>query len=173
MNVLLTILGGLLLVPSVAGAVFGVFMALDSKIRRAGLLFVLWWVPGIVASFGILIRDPATFLMGLVCFVVAGLALLLEERWASKPVSRRRAPSADSERTTRQNKIKDPGEETVMERSEEAVAEQNEETVTAQSEESVTEQDGKSVEERSEETVEERSEEAVTERITKRGKDGS
>lgn len=157
MKVLLTILGVLLLVPSVAGAVFGVFMALDSKTRRAGLLFVLWWVPGIVASFGVLIRDPATFLMGLVCFVVAGLALLLEERWASKPISRRRAPSADSERTTGQNKISDPNEETVMV--------QSEETTTARGEESVTEQD--------EETVEERGEEAVKGHVTKRGEDGS
>jgi len=164
-KVLLTILGVLLLVPSVAGAVFGVFMALDSKVRRAGLLFVLWWVPGIVASFGILIRDPATFVMGLVCFVVAGLALLLEERWANKPVSRRRAPTADSQRTTRQNKINDQSEETITERGEEVVTEQNEETVTAQSEEAITEQ--------GEETVEERSEEVVKGHITKRGDDGS
>ncbi|CAN5180762.1 hypothetical protein BH18ACT10_BH18ACT10_10750 [soil metagenome] len=157
MKVLLTILGVLLLVPSVAGAVFGVFMALDSKMRRAGLLFVLWWVPGIVASFGILIRDPATFVMGLVCFVVAGLALLLEERWANKPVSRRRAPTADSQRTTRQNEINDQSEETITERGEEVVTEQNEEAVTEQGEEA----------------VEERSEEAVTEHITKHGDDGS
>jgi len=156
-KVLLTILGVLLLVPSVAGAVFGVFMALDSKMRRAGLLFVLWWVPGIVASFGILIRDPATFVMGLVCFVVAGLALLLEERWANKPVSRRRAPTADSQRTTRQNEINDQSEETITERGEEVVTEQNEEAVTEQGEEA----------------VEERSEEAVTEHITKHGDDGS
>jgi len=111
-TVLLTILGVLLLVPSVAGVVFGVFMALDPKTRRPGVFFVLWWVPGVVASLGILIRDPATFFMGLLCFAVAGLALILEERWppTREPAVRRRVPSADSERTTRENKVREKSE---------------------------------------------------------------
>lgn len=104
--------------PSVAVAVFGVFMALDAKTRRPGVFFVLWWVPGVVASLGILMRDPATFFMGLLCFAVAGLALMLEERWSGTPAIRRRVPTADSERTTRENKVREKSE--VSEQSEDA-----------------------------------------------------
>jgi len=84
-TLLLTILGILVLLPSVAGIVFGGFMALDPKIRGAGVIFALWWVSGVVAALGILVRDSATFAMGLFCFAVAGLALLVGERRPRKP----------------------------------------------------------------------------------------
>jgi len=110
-NVLLTILGVLLLLPSVAGIVFGVFMALDPKTRFPGVLFALWWVSAAVAAFGVLIRDPATFAMGLLCFAVAGLTLVVEERRPQKPPVRPKVPSADSERTTQENKVRERSEE--------------------------------------------------------------
>lgn len=111
MNVFLTVLGVLLLVPSVAGILFGVFMALDPKTRGAGVFFGVWWVCAVAAAVGVLIGDPATFVMGVLCFLVAGLALVLDERKPQKPAAGRRAPSVDSERTTRQNKIRDHSED--------------------------------------------------------------
>ena len=115
MNILLTVLGVLLLLPSLAGVGFGVFMALDPKNRGAGVLFGIWWVSAVAAAFGVLIRDPATFAMGLLCFAVAGLALILEEHGPQKPAAGSRVPSADSERTTQENKVRE-----VKERSEDA-----------------------------------------------------
>jgi hypothetical protein len=109
---LLTVLGILVLLPSVAGILFGGFMALDPKTRGAGVLFVLWWVPGVVAAVGVLIRDPATFVMGLLCFAVAGLAMTLEERWSHKPTVRRIVPSPNSEKTTQENVIRERSEDT-------------------------------------------------------------
>jgi len=110
-NVLITILGVLLLLPSAAGVIFGAYMAFDPKTRGAGMLFGLWWVSAVAAAFGILIRDPATFVMGLLCFAVAGLALFLEERLPQKPAVRRGVPSADSEKTTRENKVRERSED--------------------------------------------------------------
>lgn len=110
MTVLLTILGVLLLLISVAGLIFGGYVALNPTTRGAGLLFALWWVSAVVAALGILIRDPATFVMGLFCFTVAGLALFLKEWRPREPAARRRVPSADSERIIQENKIREPSE---------------------------------------------------------------
>jgi len=89
-TLLLTILGILVLLLSVAGIAFGGFMALDPQVRGAGVIFGLWWVSGVVAALGILVRDSATFAIGLFCFTVAGLALLVEERLPRKPAFRHR-----------------------------------------------------------------------------------
>jgi hypothetical protein len=96
-TLLLTILGILVLLPSVAGLVFGGFIALDPKTRGQGVMFALWWVSGVVAALGILVRDSATFVMGLFCFTVAGLALIVGARHPRKPAFKHEAWHAEKE----------------------------------------------------------------------------
>lgn len=89
MSFLLIVLGVLLLLSSLAGVAFGLFMALDERTREPGLYFALWWVPAVATAGGILMRDPATFAIGVFCFVVAGVALALERRGARGRPARR------------------------------------------------------------------------------------
>jgi hypothetical protein len=49
----------------------------------------VWWVPAVVASIGILMRDSVTFTVGVLCFVVAGTALVLDLRGSRKPARQR------------------------------------------------------------------------------------
>lgn len=86
---------------SLAGLALGLFMAVDRRTREPGILFSLWWTPALATAAGIFMRDPVTFFIGLVCFVVAGAALFFERMTARKTSAARRG-SADSERTTSQ-----------------------------------------------------------------------
>ena len=101
MGVLITFVGILVLLVSLAGLALGVFMAVDRRTREPGVLFTLWWTPALAAAAGIFMRDPVTFFIGLVCFVVAGAALYFERMTARKASIARRG-SANSERTTSQ-----------------------------------------------------------------------
>ena len=82
---LLTVLGILLLLLSLAGIGFGSFMMLDWRTREPGMFFALWWVTGVAAAWGIFMRDPVTFSIGVFCFVVAGIAMALEHRGSRSP----------------------------------------------------------------------------------------
>ena len=76
-------------------------MAVDRRTREPGVLFALWWTPALATAAGIFMRDPVTFYMGLICFVVAGVALYFE-RSSARKASKGRRPSPNSERTTSQ-----------------------------------------------------------------------
>lgn len=101
MGVLITIVGILVLLVSLAGLALGLFMAVDRRTREPGLLFTLWWTPALATAAGIFWRDSVTFLVGMVCFVVAGAALYFE-RMSARKASKARRFSSDSERTTSQ-----------------------------------------------------------------------
>lgn len=89
MSFLLTVLGVLLLLASLAGVAFGLFMAFDPRTREPGLYFALWWTPAAATAAGILMRDPATFTIGAICFFIAGIAFALERRGSlQRPVRR-------------------------------------------------------------------------------------
>lgn len=105
MGVLITFIGVLLLIVSLAGLALGLFMAADRRTREPGLLFALWWTPALATVAGIFMRDPVTFFVGLICFVVAGAALYFERRSARsarKFSGAQRGGTLDSERTTSQ-----------------------------------------------------------------------
>ena len=91
MTLLLTILGVLLLLPSLAGVAFGAYMSTHPRTRESGRLFALLWVPAVAAAVGMLLEDPVTVVVAAVCFVVAGAALYLSGRIdaAGKPAARR------------------------------------------------------------------------------------
>ena len=101
MGVLITFVGVVVLLVALAGLALGLFMAADRRTRGPGLLFALWWTPALATAAGMFMRDPVTFLMGLLCFAVAGVALYSERSSARKPSGTRRS-IPDSERTTSQ-----------------------------------------------------------------------
>jgi hypothetical protein len=70
---------------------FGVYMALDERHRERGIFLAVWWVPAVAASIGILMRDSVTFTVGVLCFLVAGTALVLDLRGTRKPARQRPA----------------------------------------------------------------------------------
>lgn len=93
MGFLLTVLGILLFLFSLAGVALGLFMALDPRNRKPGFYFALWWTPAVATGGGILMRDPATFAISMFCFVVAGVAFALERRDArQRPARREKRP---------------------------------------------------------------------------------
>ena len=102
-------IGLLLLLGSLAGLVFGLFMAADPKNREQGRLFALWWVPGVAAASGVLMRDVVTFTIGLLCFLLAGAVFAFADTSSGRPtMSRRRGTargSRRSERTTKENEV--------------------------------------------------------------------
>lgn len=75
---MLNVAGVFLLVFSLVGVVFGVYMSSHPKTRGPGRMFALWWVPLLVAAGGVFLRDPVTFAVGVLCFIVAGVAFILE-----------------------------------------------------------------------------------------------
>jgi hypothetical protein len=93
LTLLLVFVGLLLLLLSLAGVAFGVHMALDERTREQGMLFAIWWIPAVAASIGVLIQDRVTFTIGVVCFVFAGVALLLEHRSSRRPNRSKRTGS--------------------------------------------------------------------------------
>ncbi len=91
MSFILTVIGALLLVPSVAGILVGAFMAADRNTRERGRLFALGWVPAVAAASGVLMRDAVTFVVGLLCFLVAGAVFILAGERARRSSVERRA----------------------------------------------------------------------------------
>ncbi len=113
MTVILTAIGLLMLLVSLAGIAFGVYMSADPRTRGRGVLFAVWWVPAVAAASGVLMRDVVTFAVGLLCFLVAGAVFAFDDTARGKPTVRRKggsggAPrgggSRTSERTTKENK---------------------------------------------------------------------
>jgi hypothetical protein len=91
LTLLLVVIGLLLLLLSLAVFAFGVYMALDERNRERGIFLAVWWIPAVAASIGILMRDSVTFTVGVLCFVVAGTALVLDLRGTRRPVRQRPA----------------------------------------------------------------------------------
>jgi len=105
---ILTAIGTLLLLASLAGAAFGVYMATDPKTREAGKLFAIWWVPAAAAASGVLMRDVVTFVVGTLCFLVAGAVFTFEGGRVHRPTIKRTGEKRDgSEKTTRENRARD------------------------------------------------------------------
>ncbi len=91
LTLLLVVIGLLLLLLSLAVVAFGTYTALDERHRERGIFLAVWWVPAVAASIGILMRDSVTFIVGVLCFVVAGAALVLDLRGTRKPTRKRPA----------------------------------------------------------------------------------
>jgi hypothetical protein len=91
LTLLLVVIGLLLLLLSLAVFAFGVYMALDERHRERGIFLAVWCIPAVAASIGILMRDSVTFTVGVLCFVVAGTALVLDLRGTRRPVRQRPA----------------------------------------------------------------------------------
>ena len=109
MSFVLTVIGVLLLLICLAGIALGVYMASEEKHREAGGLFAICWVSGAAGAAGVAMRDWVTFLVGMICFLVAGAAFVLfggvdggsSRRERGKPA--RQAPEGP-EKTTKENK---------------------------------------------------------------------
>jgi hypothetical protein len=105
---ILTAIGTLLLLASLAGVAFGAYMAMDPKTRESGKLFAVWWVPAAAAASGVFMRDVVTFSVGVLCFLVAGAVFTFESGRAQRPAIKRVGEKRDSsEKTTRENRAKD------------------------------------------------------------------
>ena len=91
LTLLLVVIGLLLLLLALAVFAFGVYMALDERHCERGIFLAVWWIPAVAASIGILMRDSVTFIVGVLCFVVAGTALVLDLRGTRRPVRQRPA----------------------------------------------------------------------------------
>ena len=106
MSSILTAIGTLLLLASVAGVAFGAYMATDPKTREPGKLFAIWWVPAAAAASGVLMRDVVTFAVGTLCFLVAGAVFTFEGGRVPRPTITREQRDS-SEKTTRENRMRD------------------------------------------------------------------
>lgn len=109
MGLVVTFFGILLLLLTLAGVAFGLFMAMEPKNRGQGRLFAIWWVPAVAAALGVLMKDVVTFTIGLLCFLIAGAVFTLAERDPSKPKRRSGGGETgggdeDSTKTTRENR---------------------------------------------------------------------
>lgn len=109
MSILLAIVGVLLLLICLAGVALGIYMATDARTREPGVLFAFWWVSGSAGAAGIAMRDGVTFLVGALCFLVAGAAFLLFGGVQTAPNRRQddgpRGPVPEgSEKTTKENR---------------------------------------------------------------------
>ena len=118
MGIILTVIGLLLLVVALAGIGLGIYMAVEPKTRASGKLFAIWWVPGLAAASGVLMRDVVTFTVGLVCFLIAGAMMVLEDSRPRKSQVRGKGELArgpegdrrlDSEKTSEENRTRDSG----------------------------------------------------------------
>ncbi len=107
-SLLLTFLGALLLLASLTGVGLGLFAARRGA-RGAGLFFALWWTPAAAASAGVMMHDPVTFFIGLLCFAVAGGALYLEGHAGRSSQKQTVGGPKLSERTTQERvQVKTP-----------------------------------------------------------------
>jgi len=118
MGVILTVIGVLLLVIALAGIGLGIYMAVEPKTRASGKLFAIWWVPGLAAASGVLMRDVVTFTVGLICFLIAGAVMVFEDRRPRKSQVRGKGDLArgpednrrlDSEKVSREKRTRDSG----------------------------------------------------------------
>jgi hypothetical protein len=108
MGFVLTAIGTLLLLASLAGVAFGTFMAVDPKTREPGKLFAIWWVAAVAAASGVLMRDVVTFAVGSFCFLVAGTVFTFEGASVRRPARKHTGEMrAESEKTTRENRARD------------------------------------------------------------------
>ena len=107
-----------MLVVALAGIGLGIYMALEPKTRASGKLFAIWWVPGLAAASGVLMRDVVTFTVGSICFLIAGAVMVLEDSRPRKSQVRGKGDLArglednrplDSEKATKENKARDSG----------------------------------------------------------------
>jgi membrane protein implicated in regulation of membrane protease activity len=57
------------------------------------VFFAIWCIPAVAASVGVIMRDPVTFTIGLICFVIAGVVLALEHRGSRRPARGRKTGS--------------------------------------------------------------------------------
>jgi hypothetical protein len=104
---ILNVVGTLLLLASLVGVAFGTYMATDPKTREQGKLFAVWWVPAVAAASGVFMRDVVTFVVGVLCFLVAGAVFTFEDGRVQKPTVRRVGGDPDgSEKTTRENRAR-------------------------------------------------------------------
>ena len=118
MSFILTAIGLLLLVVALAGVALGIYMAVAPRTRGSGGLFAIWWVPVLAAASGVLMRDIVTFSVGIVCFVIAGAVIVLQDGRLRKAQDREegnvtRGPGGGrrlgSEKTTRENRVRGSG----------------------------------------------------------------
>ena len=118
MSFVLSAIGLVLLVISLAGIALGLYMAVDKRTRSRGRLFAVLWVPALAASSGVLMRDVVTFTVGLLCFLIAGTVYAIQGDVPKKPPAGREADLAtspaesrllDSEKTTKENEVRGPG----------------------------------------------------------------
>ena len=108
MSYILSAIGTLLLLATLAGVAFGAYMATDPRTREAGKLFAIWWVPATVAASGVLMRDVVTFAVGSLCFLVAGAVFTFENGRVQRPKIKRTGEKREgSEKTTRENRTRD------------------------------------------------------------------
>ncbi len=108
MSAILIAIGTILLLASLAGTAFGVYMAADTRTREAGKLFAIWWVPAAAAASGVLMRDVVTFVVGTLCFLVAGAVFTFDGGGVQRPTIKRTGKkSGGSEKTTRENRARD------------------------------------------------------------------
>jgi hypothetical protein len=114
----LTVIGFLLLVISLAGVALGLYMAADGRTRGRGRLFTIIWVPAVAASSGVLMHDVVTFTVGLLCFLIAGTVFALQgdkpyESPADRKADLARGPAGnrllDSEKTTKEAEARGQG----------------------------------------------------------------
>ena len=105
----MTFFGILLLLLTLAGIAFGLFMAMEPKNRDQGRLFAIWWVPAVAAALGVLMKDVVTFTIGLLCFLVAGAVFTLAEEGPGEPKGRsgggkQGGGDEDATKTTKENR---------------------------------------------------------------------
>ena len=89
LSAVLTLVGAVLLLASLTGVAFGVYMAAEPKTRESGKLFAVWWVPAAAAASGLFMRDVVTFTIGVLCFLVAGAVFTFEDGKARTPTAKR------------------------------------------------------------------------------------
>jgi hypothetical protein len=115
---LLTVIGFVLLVISLAGVALGLYMAADRRTRHRGRLFAILWVPAVAASGGVVMHDVVTFTVGLLCFLIAGTVFVLQGDQPYEPPADKKADLAgglagsslrDSEKTTKENVTRGQG----------------------------------------------------------------
>ena len=118
MSFILTATGFLLLVVALLGVGLGIYMAVEPQTRASGKLFAIWWVPGLAAASGLLMRDVVTFTIGSVCFLIAGAVMVFEDSRPRKSQVRGKGDLArgpegdrrlDSEKTPREKRTRDSG----------------------------------------------------------------
>ena len=117
-NLVLSIIGFLLLMISLAGVTLGLYMGADKRTRGRGRLFAILWVPAVAASSGVVMHDVVTFTVGLLCFLVAGTVFALQGDKPYEPPADREADLArgpagnrllDSTKTIKENEARGHG----------------------------------------------------------------